>query len=368
MTFILSHSEAYTKHTAFYAGSHRVPGSLALPAGRSAVVNEGSVVGRGREYLFRRHAFAPAFMCRLAAESPRLVHAHFGTAGPAGLSIARRLRVPLIVTLHGKDATVAESVALRSHRGRERRRMRQALFAETSLFIAVSSFIRSRMLESGFPEARTVVHRNGIDTGYFVPGPPLRDRTAVFVGRLVEKKGAEYFIRALGELNRPGPGGRGIVIGEGPLRADLERQAASLQADVTFTGFVPLPEVRRWIASASVVVVPSVTAADGDSEGLPTVVLEAQASATPVVATRHSGIPEGVRDGETALLVPERDHRGLAEAIALFLTDESAVERFGRAGRAYVVSEFELTRQVAGLEAHYDRVVCGLRGVPASTA
>jgi colanic acid/amylovoran biosynthesis glycosyltransferase len=126
-------------------------------------------------------------------------------------------------------------------------------------------------------------------------------------------------------------------------------------ADVTFTGFLALTQVRDWLEKASVVVVPSVTAANGDSEGLPTVILEAQAMGTPVVATRHAGNAEGLLEGQSALLVDERDVAGLAEAIEFFLTNPAAVESFGANGREFVKSRFDIGNQVAGLERIYDR-------------
>jgi glycosyltransferase involved in cell wall biosynthesis len=124
--------------------------------------------------------------------------------------------------------------------------------------------------------------------------------------------------------------------------------------DATFTGFLPLPEVRRWLARSSVVAVPSVTAENGDSEGLPTVILEAQAMETPVVTTRHAGNAEGVAEGRSALVVAERDVEGLAEALQYFLADGRAVRDFGRAGRELVAARFDIQEQAKGLEALYD--------------
>jgi len=108
--------------------------------------------------------------------------------------------------------------------------------------------------------------------------------------------------------------------------------------------------------------VPSVIASDGDSEGLPTVLLEAQAMEVPIVATRHSGIPEGVQEGVTAELVDERDVRGLAESLRGFLSAAEKAESFGRAGRRFVAENFDLRKQVAGLEELYDRLRWSGRG------
>ena len=129
-----------------------------------------------------------------------------------------------------------------------------------------------------------------------------------------------------------------------------------MMPDAEFLGFLPLKEVRTWLSRASVVVVPSVTAADGDSEGLPTVILEAQAACAPVLATRHAGNGEGVVENSTAILVDERDSEGLAAGIRFFISSPAAVASFGKAGRKFVGERFSLSSQVEGLERIYDRV------------
>ena len=202
---------------------------------------------------------------------------------------------------------------------------------------------------------KVVTHRNGIDVRLFRRGSTQRDPIVVFVGRFVEKKGCEYLLRALGDLRSQGRQVHGVLVGNGPLRPSLERLAAEVGADVEFTGFRPLGEVRQWLGKAAVVAVPSVTASDGDSEGLPTVILEAQAMGTPVVATRHAGNAEGVVEGRTALLVDERDVPDLAQALLSFVENPAIIETFGAAGREFVEGNFSIDRQAAGLECLYDR-------------
>ncbi len=353
MTFIASHAQALQGYRAVYAGSRRVEG-LSLPAGRAFTANTGGMSGLAREYAFRRFGWAGRLAASLRPFQPKLVHAHFGQSGPAALDLADALGVPLIVTYHGQDATITESQARRSWRGREFLRGRRRVMDRSARIIAVSDFIRSRLVENGYPAEKVVTHRNGIDVDFFCRSGQAREPIAVFVGRFVEKKGCEYLVRALGLLRGSGVRARVILIGVGPLRRALELLAKETGADVSFPGFLQPAEVRDWLARASVAVVPSVTAADGNSEGLPTVILEAQAMGTPVVATRHAGNAEGVDEGSSALLVDERDVQGLADAIRLFLADPAAVEQFGRRGRKVIESKFSIANQVAGLERIYD--------------
>lgn len=353
MTFILSHAEALTRYRAVFAGAHRANG-LALPADRVMTANQGGLSGRVSEFLFRRFGMAGRFATNLRQHAPDLVHAHFGQSGPAALALAEALGVPLVITFHGNDATITTDEARRTWRGREYLRGSKRVMQRASLIIAVSDFIRQRLLEKGYPGSKVVTHRNGIDVGFFRALGQRREPCVVFVGRFVEKKGCEYLLRAIGRLRDEGRPVRAVLIGDGPLRPALERLAKEMMVDVEFTGFLPLPEVRDRISRASVVAVPSVTAANGDSEGLPTVILEAQALGTPVVTTRHAGNAEGVAEARSALLVDERDVQGLAGAIRFFVDNPSAVESFGAAGRAFVEANFDIARQVEGLERLYD--------------
>jgi colanic acid/amylovoran biosynthesis glycosyltransferase len=353
MTFILSQAQALMRYQPVFAGAHRVYG-LPLPSERVVTANRGGLSGRLEELLFRQFGLARRLVRDLSAFEPKVVHAHFGQSGPAALTLAEALGVPLVLTYHGQDATITEEQARRTWRGREYLRGRARVMDRAGLIIAVSDFIRGRLIAKGYPEQKVVTFRNGIDVRLFKRSDAPREPVAVFVGRFVEKKGGEYLLRALGRLREQGCGVRGVLIGDGPLRPALETLAQEVGADVEFTGFLAPPQVREWVGRAAVVVVPSVTAADGDSEGLPTVILEAQAMGTPVVATRHAGNAEGVQEGRSALLVDERDVPGLADAIRHFIDHPESVASFGAAGRAFVETNFDIDRQAAGLERLYD--------------
>ncbi len=354
MTFIRSHAEALRTHRAVYAGAHRVAG-LALPPGSTVCVNNGGFGGAISEALFRQVNFAPSFIGALRERSPVLVHAHFGDCGPEGLAIGRSLAVPVIVTFHGRDATVGDDEFRKSWRGRAYLRRRKHLIANADIVIAVSEYIRSKLAAQGFDERRLVTHYNGIDVAGFVPEPLPREKIILFVGRFVEKKGCRFLLEAMARLKQAGVASRAVLVGDGPLRSVLEAFAREQGLDAEFVGMQPLDKVTDWMNWSAVVAVPSVTAEDGDSEGLPTVILEAQAMATPVVATRHSGNAEGVREGETALLVPERDSVSLAEALRTILSAPERARAMGAAGRDFVVAHFSLEKQVAGLEELYLR-------------
>jgi glycosyltransferase involved in cell wall biosynthesis len=199
----------------------------------------------------------------------------------------------------------------------------------------------------------------GVDVAALAATPVPDVQRIVHVARLVEKKGTADLITAVHRLQRDLPDLRLDVLGDGPLRGDLERQVRELglERHVTFAGATAHAGVLDAVRGAAVVAVPSVTARSGDTEGLPQAVLEAGALGRPVVATVHAGIPEAVDDGGTGLLVPERSPDELAAALRAVLTDHGAAERLGAAARVRVARDFSLTTQSARLRALYGRLV-----------
>lgn len=294
---------------------------------------------------------------RVRAYAPVLVHAHFGPDGLRALPLAARLGVPLITTLHGYDVSRSDAALLLSGRPSWMRyaMRRRALQRRGALFLAVSEALRRRALARFYPPERTLIHYNGVDLADFPPGPG-GPNLILFVGRLVEKKGVEILLRAFAIVRRERPGAALAIIGEGPLRPRLERLAGE---SVRFLGRQPPDAVAGWMRRATVLAAPSVTARDGDAEGLPNVIVEAAASALPAIGTAHSGIPEAIVDGETGFLVAERDAEALAARLLAILGDPELRGRMGAAARALAERRFDLARQMRRLEEIYDQVTAG---------
>lgn len=360
-TFIRAQGEGLRRFTPYYVGlrrRHKVP----LPVERTIAVNQGGLTGNAQEALYKMWDVAPGLYRRVKKLSPVLIHAHFGPDGVKALPLARSLQVPLLVTFWGFDATMTDEYALRSaHRGhRAYLRHRETLKREARLFIAVSEFIKEKLVEKGFPPEKIVVNYNAVDTDTFRPDPTVpREPVVLFVGRLVEKKGVEYLIRSMALVQEDMPDAKLVIIGDGPLRRGLEELATRVVNRCEFLGVQPPHVVREWMNRALMLGVPSITASTGDSEGMPTVVLEAQAMGLPVVGTTHSGIPEAVVHGETGFLVAERDWEDLAGYIVRLLRDEVLWQRFSRSGQERMHDKFSVRNQIGALENVYDRVVQG---------
>jgi colanic acid/amylovoran biosynthesis glycosyltransferase len=318
----------------------------------------------GERLAFRLRGRGGRIEAELRAARPALIHAHFGTDGLLVLPLARALGVPLITSLRGYDVARSDGVLLRSGRLSWMRYAlgKKRLQGDGALFLAVSDALRQRAIARGYPEARTLTHYNGVDLDRFRPDVAPREPGLVLhVGRLVEKKGTKVLIEAMAGF----AGANLAIIGDGPLRDALERQAQKLGERIRFLGALPADEVAQWMRRASVLAAPSVTATDGDAEGLPNVVVEAAASGLPVVGTNHSGIPEAIEDGNSGFLVAEGDSGALAARLAELLGSESLRNEMGIAARRLAERKFNRQMLTDRLEAIYDEVAGFDRQAPA---
>ena len=206
-------------------------------------------------------------------------------------------------------------------------------------------------LRANTPIREVVVHHLGVDLDKVRRLPPRTDAGQgfgiVFVGRMVEKKGLAYLIAAVAMLRERGHAARLDVVGDGPEEAALKAAAvrAGVADAIVFHGRQPNEAVLRLMAGADCLALPSVTAADGDQEGIPVTLMEAMATGLPVVSTVHSGIPELVSDGETGLLVPERDVPALAAALERLMNEPGLGPRHAARAQAFVAAEFNAETQ-----------------------
>ncbi len=296
----------------------------------------------------------------LAGRPVALVHAHFGIEGVYAMALARRLGVPLVTTFHGFDATLSTAALLTSPAWASYPLLRRRLAARGDLFLCASAFIRERLLGLGFPPERTRLHYIGVDCAAIRPRAPAEQTPSVLhVARLVEVKGTEFLLRAFALLPARHARTSLLVAGDGPLRHRLEVLATRLGIGerVRFLGALPHARVLALMRKAAVLVLPGVRTPTGREEGFGMVLLEAAASGVPVIGSRVGGIPEGVVDGETGFLVPERDPAALAARLGTLLEDAALRARMGAAARARVEQHFDIRRQTAALEAWYDELL-----------
>ncbi len=266
------------------------------------------------------------------------LHAHFASEGAIAARIFSRLtRLPYSVTVHANDLFVHPKAL-------------DPLLAEAAFVVTVSQYNKDYILQQSptVPASRVHVLHPWVDLEHFAPVSPQSDgQLRIFsVGRLVEKKGHIYLVEACHLLQKRGVDFICRIVGEGPLRGELENLILErgLQERVQLLGPQPHQAVRQLLGKSTVFVLPCVIAADGDRDGMPVALTEAMACGLPVVSTTIVGIPELVQEG-TGLLVPPRDAPALAKA--LHQVAEMEVEErdaMGRRGRAVVAAEFDLNR------------------------
>lgn len=364
-TFVYNQTIRLSRYKAYFLGTKRPKGpSIPLPEDRVyLLINTNRATGWMREFSFKVLGYVPGDVRSWVKEiKPVLIHAHFGPYGAIALPLAEHLKLPLVVSFHGTDATMRDSYVLRSsymaHRFYLLRRRR--LVRVTTRIVVPSEFLWEIVVtRHGFPEEKVVMIRHGIDLDKFRPGAGEPEWGHIlYVGRLVERKGLPYLLEAVGRLKQRFPGIRLTVIGDGPMRARYEAMAASILGDqVTFLGAQPQEVVREYLERVYVFCMPSITMPSGEAETLGVVFLEAMAMKLPPVSFHSGGIPEVIRHGETGFLAEERDVDGLAHYLALLLENPDLRNRMGETGRKWVAQEFNLRVQNAKLEALYDEVV-----------
>ncbi|HKY32630.1 MAG TPA: glycosyltransferase family 4 protein [Candidatus Polarisedimenticolia bacterium] len=279
---------------------------------------------------------------RIGAAGARHVHAqHADYLADAALAAARSLRLPFSFTGHAND--------LYTNPGRLKEKIRAARFVATCTGFN-ESHLRDLCLTERDPlmapsKIRRVYH--GVDLERFAPRASSRSNgpgpaRLVTVTRLKEKKGFPWLLEALGRLHAEGRAFHLDIYGEGDQRAVIEETARrlGLAGLVTLHGAIGHDGIPSVLAGADVFVLPCVVLPNQDRDGIPNTIIEALASGLPVVSTAISGIPEAVRDGESGLLVPERDAPALARAIARMIDDPALRGRCSRQGRAVAESLF----------------------------
>ncbi len=268
--------------------------------------------------------------CLLALRRVRhsnIVHCHWTISGLVAYVATRVWRRPLVLSVRGSDIHLVERGMMA--------KLHRKIYAWTDIVVAVSEDIAAKLETVGVPRDKVRVVPNGVNSR-FRPG----DRTAarrrlglpvdgfivLFVGLLIPIKGLDILVEALAEVETEL---LCVLVGDGPLAPDLERQAVNLAVGdrLSFAGRQPSNEIPNWLIAADVLLLPS------RSEGRPNVVLEAQACGIPVVATAVGGTPELVRDGETGLLIEPDNATALAAAIDRLRADGDLRDRLAVAGR-----------------------------------
>jgi len=303
----------------------------------------------------------------LRADRPDIVHAHFGQSGYFMSRTRGSARFGLVTTFYGADLS-----RLPHQKARWRRRYRR-LFVDGDLFLLQGPNMRDTLISLGCPESKARVHRLGIDLGEIKSVPRTAGSDGVVkvlvASSFREKKGIPYAIEAFGLASKKRPDLKlsMTIIGDSGGTPEDEAEKAKilaaidqfgLQDKVDMRGYRPWSYLIEQLYRHHIFVSPSVTAANGDTEGgVNVAIIEAMASGMPVLSTVHCDMPSLVLDGATGFLVAERDSAALAEKLLLLATDPSRWAAMGHSARRHVERDYDARKQGRELEAIYDEVV-----------
>jgi len=289
----------------------------------------------------------------------KLIHAHFGPDGLHMLPIAEELGIPLLVTFHGYDASsiIHNRVYLRHLR---------RLF-DYAHIICVSQHMANNLYLYGAVPSKTDIHYIGAPVEEFdvveresIKHKVEQQKTLTFlqISNFVEKKGHEYTIQAFHRFLPSYPNSQLVFAGDGPTRLQIEKLCNNLGLNdqVSFLGKVAKPKVIDLMRQADVFLHHSVTARNGDQEGIPTVLMEAMATGLPIISTYHSGIPELIENGVDGFLILERD---VDEYTRRMIDILESGEEMGKRSRKKIEEQFNIKIQNKILAKIYKDVIRG---------
>lgn len=298
--------------------------------------------------LFRQHGTQrdhKIFQQILFQEQVNVVLAEYGMSGIAVLPVCKNSKIPLVVHFHGYDAY--DQRILRKYQN-----IYQELFREASAIIVVSQDMKQQLLQLGATPEKLYYNPYGVDLSLFRQAKPAQNPPHfIAVGRFVDKKAPHFTIKAFNEVAKQYPEARLYMVGNGFLLKKCQRLVKSLKLSqqVEFLGACSHEQVALKMQQARAFVQHSIRTKYGDSEGTPVAVLEASASALPIIATRHAGIKDVVIEKETGLLCEEGEVKAMARNMLKVIQSPQLAQQLGKAGRERIKKYFSLETSIKNL-------------------
>ncbi|RMD90703.1 MAG: colanic acid biosynthesis glycosyltransferase WcaL [Calditrichaeota bacterium] len=267
------------------------------------------------------------------------IHAHFAaTATTIALGMHKLTNIPYSFSIHAYDI-FKNCVDVKELKSK---------IASASFVRTVSQFHYDylRSLNGFYNLPKIKIINYGVDVAHFKPItlPRSKKYTILSAGNLVPKKGFPVLLEACAELRKVMNNWHLIIVGNGPLRGELEMKISRLQLNdkVELMGKVPHADLNVFYNMCDVFVLACIVTEDGDRDGIPNVLIEAMAAGKPVISTNVAGIPELIIDGETGLLVPQKDPQALAEALYSLFLNEKLARKLAKKGREHVLNNFNI--------------------------
>lgn len=300
---------------------------------------------------FPSRYFGQHLQAILSTFKPDIIHCHFGPHAIRLIDSIGSTDIPIFITFHGYDASskIKTSKAYRNKL--------KALFKQENIYpLFVSEFLKKNLECYSITSTQSKINYLGIDVCFFNRQSRQNNHHSFLqVSRFVEKKGHQYTLRAFRTaLGKSGKDFRLILVGDGPLRSSIEDLAKSLgiHKHIVFYGLADKTTIKQLMEDADYFIHHSITDQHGDTEGLPTAIMEAMAMELPILSSFHSGIPELVIHEKNGLLCQEKDIQTLSQQIMAISEWE-----YLPINRTRVEQVFSLSRHIDDLEQHYERVL-----------
>jgi glycosyltransferase involved in cell wall biosynthesis len=356
-TCILNHYKSLQTYEPILVGWQKAEKSFDLTDVKHVVISKTLPMSKLR--LLKNKYVKPdkSVIALIKKINPSIIHAHFGPDAVQISKVCKQLKIPLIVTIHGYDATfttkkllLSRNIYLLNYYFK-----RKNLAKNASKVLPVSKYIAEMAFQNGFSKANMTIHYLG---GKMINESSQLEissrRGILFVGRLVEKKGLNFLLSALA-LTKGSIGDIVLtVIGNGPLKETYQQQAKELNINANFLGELHNDEVMNKLRETRIFCMPSSRAKSGDNEGLPTVFMESLSLGTPIVAFDQGPIPEIVMENLGGYLAIDKDVESLANKIIEAFTNDDQWQKNSIEGLKMVNDRFGIKHQTLKLESIYD--------------
>lgn len=360
-TFIKSHLDFLKNSSPLLIGSEKLSEGIDISNLDFYAIKE-ERYGKLLDVLHKLSIYSPTILKLCQTERVKLIHNHFGQNGYSSIWLAKKLKVPHITTFHGFDISIDDlnikKIGFSHYLFRKNiKRLQQ----NGDVFIAVSEFIKGKLLQRGFEESKVITNYLGIDTNYFKPEDTIkREKNVVCIARHVPYKGHRYLISAFQLINQYDPDICLKVVGSGPETENLRNFSQELDVNVVFTGRLTPEEIKDELNRAMVYCQPSIRLGNGHEEALALTIVEAQSMGVPAVVFDSGGMPEAIIDNQSGYVVEEKNTQSLAEKIISLFNNTDLWGEFSLKARKQVLENHNIVKQTQKLEEIYERLIKGI--------
>jgi len=357
-TFIKNHIEGLTTFESIVIGSEEERDGLTLNVKEKFIIKS-QKFGKILDVMHKIGIKVPSLCDFLIKNNAKLIHSHFGQNGYSSVGTAKALAIPHVTTFHGFDISIDEldlrTIGISHYLFRKNIKKLQK---NGDLFIAVSNFIKRKLLEKGFDEKKVITNYLGVDTQKFNSKPSvLREKTVICIARHVPYKGHKYLISAFKKVNQFDSTICLKIVGTGPETERLRLLAEKAAINIVFTGRLTVEEVKLELNKAKVYCQPSVRLSNGHEEALALTIVEAQAMGVPAIVFNSGGMPEAIVNNKSGFVVEEKNIEQLAQKIITLFSDDELWSDFSQHARIQVELRHDIVKQTEKLEGLYDQLI-----------